>query len=239
MVLLVLHGCAGVLWVTSSQMLLYDIVGPDGAAERGAPERDGALPRRARRARRRQPDHAHARADARHLPQHGVLPAAVLWLVARAVRPALPRRRRRRRSARCAASPTSSQTIRDVRGIPVARRDDPARGRGVVLRRQQLPGADAGLRARPRPRRPGRRLHAAARRRRGGRAARAASCSRAAAAASRTQPRVGAEARHRSGRAALARLRAHALAIRSRSRCSSWPASSSSRSAAWRRRSCR
>jgi MFS family permease len=28
MVLLVLHGCAGVLWITSSQMLLYDIVGP-------------------------------------------------------------------------------------------------------------------------------------------------------------------------------------------------------------------
>jgi len=28
MVLLVLHGCAGVLWGTSSQMLLYDIVGP-------------------------------------------------------------------------------------------------------------------------------------------------------------------------------------------------------------------
>jgi len=27
MVLLVLHGCAGVLWITSSQMLLYDIVG--------------------------------------------------------------------------------------------------------------------------------------------------------------------------------------------------------------------
>jgi MFS family permease len=27
MVLLVIHGCAGVLWVTSSQMLLYDIVG--------------------------------------------------------------------------------------------------------------------------------------------------------------------------------------------------------------------
>ncbi|HMG54413.1 MAG TPA: MFS transporter [Kofleriaceae bacterium] len=29
MVLLVLHGCASVLWITSSQMLLYDIVGPD------------------------------------------------------------------------------------------------------------------------------------------------------------------------------------------------------------------
>jgi MFS family permease len=28
MVLLTLHGCAGVLWSTSSQMLLYDIVGP-------------------------------------------------------------------------------------------------------------------------------------------------------------------------------------------------------------------
>jgi MFS family permease len=28
MTLLVVHGCAGVLWITSSQMLLYDIVGP-------------------------------------------------------------------------------------------------------------------------------------------------------------------------------------------------------------------
>ena len=28
MVLLTIHGCAGVLWMTSSQMLLYDIVGP-------------------------------------------------------------------------------------------------------------------------------------------------------------------------------------------------------------------
>src|SRR5690606_7697422 len=29
MVLLVLHGVAGVFWITSSQMLLYDIVGPE------------------------------------------------------------------------------------------------------------------------------------------------------------------------------------------------------------------
>jgi MFS family permease len=29
MLLLVLHGCAGVFWMTSSQVLLYDIVGPD------------------------------------------------------------------------------------------------------------------------------------------------------------------------------------------------------------------
>jgi MFS family permease len=32
MALLVLHGCAGVLWNTSSQMLLYDIVGPGALA---------------------------------------------------------------------------------------------------------------------------------------------------------------------------------------------------------------
>ena len=30
MVLLVLHGCAGVFWLTSSQMLLYDVVGAEG-----------------------------------------------------------------------------------------------------------------------------------------------------------------------------------------------------------------
>lgn len=32
MVLLVMHGCAGVFWMTSSQMLLYDIVGPASLA---------------------------------------------------------------------------------------------------------------------------------------------------------------------------------------------------------------
>ncbi|HVT10082.1 MAG TPA: MFS transporter [Polyangia bacterium] len=32
MVLLILHGCAGVLWITSSQVLLYDIVGPAALA---------------------------------------------------------------------------------------------------------------------------------------------------------------------------------------------------------------
>jgi MFS family permease len=32
MVLLVLHGCAGVFWLTSSQVLLYDIVGPTSLA---------------------------------------------------------------------------------------------------------------------------------------------------------------------------------------------------------------
>jgi MFS family permease len=32
MLLLVLHGCAGVFWLTSSQVLLYDVVGGDGIA---------------------------------------------------------------------------------------------------------------------------------------------------------------------------------------------------------------
>ena len=109
MVLLVLHGCAGVLWRTSSQMLLYDIVGPDAAAERRAPERDRALPRHAGRARRRQRDHAHARADARHLPERRVLPAAPALAGARAVRSRTSAARAAGPSARCAASPTSSR----------------------------------------------------------------------------------------------------------------------------------
>jgi MFS family permease len=32
MLLLVMHGCAGVFWLTSSQVLLYDVVGPTGIA---------------------------------------------------------------------------------------------------------------------------------------------------------------------------------------------------------------
>ena len=62
MVLLTLHGCAGVLWSTSSQMLLYDIVGPALAGQRGAAERDGALPRLPGGPRRGQHHHADARA---------------------------------------------------------------------------------------------------------------------------------------------------------------------------------
>ena len=37
MVLLVVHGCAGVLWSAPSQVLLHDIVGAGAPAERGAP----------------------------------------------------------------------------------------------------------------------------------------------------------------------------------------------------------
>ena len=107
MLLLVIHGCAGVLWVTSSQMLLYDIVGP------------AALPSAVRLA-----------ATARYLgvlvgpgvgslvmltlgPTRGIflntalLPAARRLAHRRALRAALPERPRRRRSAPCAGSPTS------------------------------------------------------------------------------------------------------------------------------------
>ena len=87
MVLLVLHGCAGVLWITSSQMLLYDIVGTCGAGQRGAAERQRALPGRAGRTGRGQPDHADAGADARNLPERALLRAA-LRLVDRGARTA-------------------------------------------------------------------------------------------------------------------------------------------------------
>ena len=52
MVLLVIHGCAGVLWQTPNQMLLYDIVGPADLAERGSAQRDSALSRHVGRVRR-------------------------------------------------------------------------------------------------------------------------------------------------------------------------------------------
>ena len=70
MVLLVIHGCAGVLWQTPNQMLLYDIVGPAdliSAVRLNAMARYlGVLvgPGGGRR------DHADARAVARHRAQH-------------------------------------------------------------------------------------------------------------------------------------------------------------------------
>ena len=104
--LLVLHGCAGVLWQTSSQMLLYDIVGPTllpSAVRLNATARSlGVLvgPAVGGRA------PALRRPDARDLDQHAVLHAAVV--VAR------PRRRtassfgaRPRSSAPSAALPIS------------------------------------------------------------------------------------------------------------------------------------
>ena len=236
MVLLVIHGCAGVLWITSSQMLLYDIVGP------------AALPSAVRLAAtarylgvlvgpgRRQRDHAHARADARHLPQHRFYLPLVLWLVAAPYgRHYRQDRPPPRRAVRGLADIV--QTTRDVRRHPGARVDDGTGRRRVVLHRQQLPGPDAGLRARPRARRPGHRVHDAPRRRRHGRAARGHS-PRESRRAVRDPALVGDHARDRVGRRAL-RIRADAVVPRSRSRSSSWRASSSCPSAAWRRRSCR
>ena len=107
MVLLVIHGCAGVLWQTSSQMLLHDIVAARRAGERGAPERDGALPRRVRRPRGRRRDDADAGLGARHLRQHALLPAAAGVALEGAVRAALSQRPAAAASRACAASPTS------------------------------------------------------------------------------------------------------------------------------------
>ena len=144
---------------------------PREAAERGAPQRDGALPRRLRRPGRRQPDHADARPDARHLSQRRLLPAAAGLAGARAVRPALSRRRRRREARRARPGRHRADDPR-YPGRAGDRRDGAAGRGGVVLRRQQLPGADAGVRARSGPRRSRHRLHDAAGRRRRGRAAR-------------------------------------------------------------------
>ncbi len=68
MVLLSLHGLAGVFWITSSQVLLYDVVGGEGIASAGSLERDSALPRYACGPRRGQSHLAHARPQLRHVP---------------------------------------------------------------------------------------------------------------------------------------------------------------------------
>ena len=108
MVLLVLHGCAGVLWITSSQVLLYDIVGPpssQSAVRLNATARYlgvlvgpgvGSLIM------------LHARADARHLRQRRFyLPLVSGWWrapygrdVPRAARRPAARRARLRRHRR-------------------------------------------------------------------------------------------------------------------------------------------
>ena len=238
MVLLVIHGCAGVLWMTSSQMLLYDIVGP------------AALPSAVRLA-----------ATARYLgvlvgpgvgglimltlgPTRGIFLNTVFylplffWLVAAPYG-----------ATSAATGPPPKRAVRGLADIVQTIARGPARSpcsaamiaarrRRLVLRRQQLPGADAGLRARPRARRPGTRVHDAARRPTPRARSSPASCSRAAAASSRMRPTTALVARHGVGRGAP-RLRAGRARIRSRSRCSSPPGSSSCRSAAWRRRSCR
>jgi MFS family permease len=117
MVLLILHGCAGVFWLTSSQVLLYDVVGADGIVSA-----------------------VRLNASARYLgmlagpgvgslilrtlgPQHGMfLNAAfylplILWLI----KAPYGRHFRRGEGAKRAVRGLIDivETIRDVRGIPV------------------------------------------------------------------------------------------------------------------------
>jgi MFS family permease len=117
MVLLVMHGCAGVFWLTSSQVLLYDIVG------------EGAIASAVR-----------LNASARYLgmlagpgvgslimrtvgPTHGMfLNAAfylplLVWLVRAPYGPKFRREARERRAVRGIADIVD--TIRDVRRVPV------------------------------------------------------------------------------------------------------------------------
>ena len=117
MVLLVIHGCAGVLWQTPNQLLLYDIVGP---ADLMSAVRLNAV--------------------ARYLgvlvgpavggalmlalgPSYGILLNTVFYLPLialageRALRSAVSRQPRRR-AARCAASPTSCRPRGTSRGFP-------------------------------------------------------------------------------------------------------------------------
>ena len=104
MLLLVIHGCAGVLWQTPNQLLLYDIVGPGRSAERGAAERDGALSRHPGRPGRRRRHHAGARPVPRHHFQHAVLSAdAALAVLGAHAAPRTPRPG----ASRSAALPTS------------------------------------------------------------------------------------------------------------------------------------
>jgi MFS family permease len=110
MVLLVIHGCAGVLWQTPNQMLLYDIAGP---ADLASAQRHRALSRRAGRPGHGRRDHAGARAFARHPAQHPVLPAAGAVARQRALRSALSQRHR---SAAARGLADIVQTARDIAG---------------------------------------------------------------------------------------------------------------------------
>ncbi len=99
---------------------LPDVVGP--AALPSAVRFGGhrAVPRRARGARRgERPHHAHAGADARHLPRHDVLPAAHSVAGERLVRPSHFRRDRPppKRAVRGLADIV--RAAREVRGMPV------------------------------------------------------------------------------------------------------------------------
>ena len=150
MVLLVIHGCAGVLWQTPNQLLLYDIVGP---ADLPSAVRLNATARylgRAGRAGGGRRDHAGA--GARRMASCSIplfyLPL-VLWLVNAPYGPrfragAPPPQRAVRGFADIV------QTARDIAGHPVICHDAPG-WRRFVSGRQCLQRTNARLRLRSRP----------------------------------------------------------------------------------------
>ena len=121
MVLLVLHGCAGVLWLTSSQVLLYDVVGPtalESAVRLNATARYlgmlrgpgvGSIIMRT------------LGPDARHLLECRVLSPPHPLAGARALRPQVPARQPRPH-APSAASPTSSTRFATFAAFPCSLR---------------------------------------------------------------------------------------------------------------------
>ena len=137
MVILVIHGCAGVLWQTPNQMLLYDIVGPkdlESAVRLNAMARYLAVL-------------AGPAVGAAILLAFGPAPGImlntlfylplVLWLVKAPYGP-------RFRKGHAGAAPRRARPCRHRADDPRHpgsfrhRLDDAARGRGVVLRRQCL-----------------------------------------------------------------------------------------------------
>ena len=154
-VILTVHGIAGVLWAPASQLLIHDIVGREQlhsavrlmAMSRvlgllGGPAVGGAHA-------------AGARPVAGHPGQRADLCAADAVAVAGALRPAHsasePARHRRRLEARGFAG-CARDRARDRRQSH-RRLDDAGRGRDLASGRQRLSGADAGIRRRSRPRR--------------------------------------------------------------------------------------
>ncbi len=141
MLLLVIHGCAGVLWQTPNQLLLYDIVGPadlPSAVRLNATCALSGHPGQSGRGRRH---HADARPIPRHHFQHAVLSADA----ALAVLGAHPGQGRRTPAHPVRGLADIVQTIRDIATQRVLTSMTLLAGLHLLHDRQRLPRPDAGL----------------------------------------------------------------------------------------------